>query len=172
MAYPQNGLSSPDLVTGELTGLPGPQNWSLPGIGVTKFQNRSVTVGRSSSVFPQLNCFSMIIRGITSLSDHSGKSAAGGMYIKGSVYVSTGPFPWRQFRLRAVDRSFPWRRFRRRAVGRSRLAHRSRVAFACFASVFLTGTQWNIFVLREHYRPHWGVRIFRIIQKCNFKVMW
>ena len=47
-------------------------------IVVTKFQNRPVTVRRSSSVFSTAEPFFMIIRGITALSDHSGKSPGGG----------------------------------------------------------------------------------------------
>ena len=106
--------------------------------------------------FSTAELFSMIIRGITSLSDHSGKSAGGGgMYIKGTFFGSTGlffgvgsdfgsstglplwrrfirrnidrPFPWRRFIPWDVDRPFPWRRFIHRDVGRPRLVHGSRL---------------------------------------------
>ena len=60
LAYLENGPSSPDLVTGELTERPDPRNWTFPGIGVAKFQNRSATVRRSSSAFPQPNCFLLL----------------------------------------------------------------------------------------------------------------
>ena len=92
----------------------------------------------------------MIIRGIISVSDQAGNSASGGLSIS--------------FRF---DRPFPWRRFRCRAVYQSRLAQGPSVAFAYFASVFLTGAQREIFIGREHHRPHWGARILRIIQKCH-----
>ena len=108
-------------MTGELTERPGPQNRSLPVIGLTKFQNRAVTVRRSSLAFPQRTVFY----------DYQGH------------YFTVRPL--RQFRCRwfirqrlsfRFNRPFPWHRFRRRAIGRSRLARRSRVAFLYLASVF------------------------------------
>ena len=54
----------------------------------------SEPTGNSPSVllgFATPELCSMIIRGITSLSDHSGKSdGGGGLYIKGTVFGSTG----------------------------------------------------------------------------------
>ena len=75
MALPQFGDRGADRAS-----------WSSKLVTPGDWGNKiSEPIGNSLSVvlgFSTTELFSMIIRGITSLSDHSGKSAAGSMYIK------------------------------------------------------------------------------------------
>ena len=95
--------------------------------------------------FSTIKLFSMIIRGIISVSDHAGNSASSGLSIRESVFVSTGL-----------------------SIGVGSVAGPS-ITPECRVCVLCVGLPARGSAEDLHQKR---TLILRIIQKCHFKVLW